>query len=435
MNKTELYRNAGISEDVFRYGEACLKELEERFRTIDERAEYNQIKVLSAFQSAHVSEACLSGTTGYGYNDIGRDTLEEVYARTFHTEAALVRPLIACGTHALAIALFGNLRPGDEALSITGRPYDTLEEVIGIRPARGSLREYGVTYREVDLKADGSFDLEGIRAAISDKTALVMIQRSKGYASRRTLSVSQIREAIRTVKEVRADLICMVDNCYGEFVETEEPSDAGADLIVGSLIKNPGGGLAPSGGYICGRKECVENASFRMTCPGLGSEIGPSLTLNRSFYQGFFMAPVVTAAALKGAIFAAALYERLGYEVLPDSREERHDIIQAITLGSPEAVTAFCRGIQSGAPVDSFVTPEAWDMPGYDDPVIMAAGAFVMGSSIELSADGPLRPPYNVYFQGGLTWPSAKFGILRSLQSMLDAGIISPDRLSADLNL
>ena len=419
-----MYREFGISEETLKLAADCEDGLRPVFAEADRIAEYNQLKVLKAFRDARVSEACLSGTTGYGYNDIGRDTLEEVYAAAFHTEAALVRPLIACGTHALAIALMGNLRPGDELLSIAGKPYDTLEEVIGIRPSPGSLAEYGITYSQVDLLPDGGFDLPGIRSAIRPNTRLVTIQRSKGYETRRTLSVAQIREAIACVKSVCPDIVCMVDNCYGEFVEKEEPSDAGADMIVGSLIKNPGGGLAPSGGYICGTKECVERAAFRMTCPGLGSEVGPSLTLNRSFYQGFFMAPVVTAAALKGAIFAANLYERLGFPVLPDGKEERHDIIQAITLGSPEGVAAFCKGIQSGAPVDSFVTPEAWDMPGYDDPVIMAAGAFIMGSSIELSADGPLRPPYSVYFQGGLTWPSAKAGVLMSLQCMKEAGLL-----------
>ena len=424
MNKQELYAASGIDADVYAFGEEVAASLSEQFAAADEMAEFNQLKVLAAFRDAHVSEACLGGTTGYGYNDIGRDTLEEVYARTFHTEAALVRPLIACGTHALAIALMGNLRPGDELLSISGKPYDTLEEVIGIRPSRGSLAEYGITYREVDLLPDGSFDLPSIREAITDKTALVAIQRSKGYAMRRTLSVGQIGEAIACVKSVRKDIICMVDNCYGEFVEKTEPSDAGADMIVGSLIKNPGGGLAPVGGYICGTKACIENASFRMTCPGLGSEVGPSLSVNPSLFQGFFLAPVVTASALKSAVFASGLYERLGFEVLPGSREKRSDIIEAITLGSPEAVSAFCKGIQRGAPVDSFVTPEPWDMPGYDDPVIMAAGAFVSGSSIELSADGPLRPPYRVYFQGGLTWPSAKFGVLMSLQCMKEAGLV-----------
>lgn len=422
--KEKMYQKSGIDPDVYQFGEQVLKELKERFDKIDEIAEYNQMKVIHAMQECRVSEACLTGTTGYGYNDLGRDKLEEVYAKTFHTEAALVRPLIACGTHALAIALFGNLRPGDELLSITGLPYDTLQEVIGIRPSKGSLAEYGVTYRQVDLKADDTFDFEGIANAITDKTALVAIQRSKGYASRHTLSVEQIGEAIAFIKKDHPDLKIMVDNCYGEFVEVNEPSDVGADMIVGSLIKNPGGGLAPVGGYIAGTKECVENASYRMTCPGLGSEVGPSLNMNTSFYEGFFLSPVVTASALKGAVFAASCYEKLGYDCLPGSTEGRYDIIQAITLRSPEAVVAFCKGIQKAAPVDSFVTPEPWDMPGYDDQVIMAAGAFVEGSSIELSADGPIRPPYNVYFQGGLTWPSAKFGILMSMQSMKEAGLL-----------
>ncbi len=425
MNKAAIYQLQGIDEEVYRFSEGIAASLKERFEKIDEMAELNQLKVIHAMQEARVSEACLTGTTGYGYNDMGRDTLEEVYAKTFHTEAAIVRPLIACGTHALAIALFGNLRPGDELLSITGMPYDTLQEVIGIRPSRGSLAEYGVTYRQVDLTADGEFDLAAIEAAITEKTALVAIQRSKGYDSRRTLSVDQIGEAIACVKRVRPDLKVMVDNCYGEFVEEKEPSDVGADMIVGSLIKNPGGGLAPVGGYVAGTKECVENASFRMTCPGLGSEIGPSLTMNTSFYQGFFLSPVVTAAALKNAIFAANCYEKLGFTCLPNSTEDRSDIIQAITLGTPEGVVAFCEGIQHAAPVDSFVTPEPWDMPGYDDQVIMAAGAFVEGSSIELSADGPIRPPYNVYFQGGLTWPSGKLGIMMSLQQMKNKGLIT----------
>ena len=420
-----VYGSAGIDPDVFAFGEKISGELKSRFERIDEVAEYNQIKVIKAFHDCKVSEACLYGSTGYGYSDIGRDTLEEVYARTFHTEAALVRPAIACGTHALAIALFGNLRPGDELLSISGKPYDTLEEVIGIRPSRGSLSEYGITYRQVDLKKSGGFDLDAVRAAISPSTKLVAIQRSKGYETRRTLSVSEIGEAVAAVKSVREDLPVMVDNCYGEFVETVEPSDVGADMIVGSLIKNPGGGLAPIGGYICGTKKCIQNAASRMTCPGLGSEIGASLTLNPSFYQGFFLAPTVTASALKAAIFAANLFERLKFPVIPDGRESRHDIIQAVTLMSPEAVSAFCRGIQSAAPVDAHVTPEPWDMPGYDDPVIMAAGAFVSGSSIELSADGPLRPPYNVYFQGGLTWPSARYGVLMAVQSLKSAGLLT----------
>ena len=421
MNK--MYEQFGISEKVLTFGEKIAEELKERFERIDETAEYNQLKVLHAMQVCRVSEACLGTTTGYGYNDIGRDTLEAVYAKTFRAEAALVRPLIACGTHALAVALFGNLRPGDELLYISGRPYDTLEEVIGIRPSRGSLAEYGVSYNEVSLLPDGSFDLEGIAKALTPKTRLVAIQRSKGYSSRRTLSVAEIGRAIALVHGLRPDICCMVDNCYGEFVERQEPSDAGADLIVGSLIKNPGGGLAPVGGYIAGKKEYVEKASFRMTCPGLGAEVGPSLGVNPALYQGFFLAPTVTASALKGAIFAANVYERLGFPVLPDGTEERHDIIEAVTLGSANAIAAFCRGIQKAAPVDSFVVPEPWDMPGYEDPVIMAAGAFVSGSSIELSADGPIREPYTVYFQGGLTWPSAKLGILLSLQELVNDGL------------
>lgn len=419
----------GISEKVWAYGERILQELEARFKQIDENAEYNQLKVLHAMQEARVSEACLLGTTGYGYNDIGRDTLEEVYAKVFHAEDALVRPQITCGTHALALALMSNLRPGDELFSPVGKPYDTLEEVIGIRPTCGSLSEYGITYRQVDLLPDGSFDYENIRKNINEKTKLVTIQRSKGYQTRPTLSVARIGELIAFIKGIKPDVICMVDNCYGEFVETIEPTDVGADMVVGSLIKNPGGGLAPIGGYIAGKRECVENAAYRLTSPGLGKEVGASLGVLSSFYQGFFLAPTVTAGALKGAIFAANIYERLGFAVVPNGSESRHDIIQAVTFGTPEGVVAFCEGIQAAAPVDSHVTPEPWDMPGYDAKVIMAAGAFVSGSSIELSADGPIKPPYAVYFQGGLTWQHAKFGILRSLQSLIDKGIVSADAL------
>lgn len=422
---TEQYGKFGISEKVYAFGEEILSSLQERFRGIDEVAEYNQLKVIRAMQECGVSEACLLGTTGYGYNDLGRDTLEKVYASFFHTEDALVRPQITCGTHALALALMSNLRPGDELLSPVGKPYDTLEEVIGIRPSKGSLREYGISYRQVDLLPDGSFDYDGIRAAINDKTRLVTIQRSKGYQTRPTLSVAQIGQLIRFVKEIRPDLICMVDNCYGEFVETIEPTDVGADMVVGSLIKNPGGGLAPIGGYIAGKKECVENAAYRLTSPGLGKEVGASLGILSSFYEGLFLAPNVTANALKGAIFAANIYEKLGYAVVPDGKQSRHDIIQAVTFGAPEGVIAFCQGIQAAAAVDSFVTPEPWDMPGYDSKVIMAAGAFVSGSSIELSADGPIAPPYAVYFQGGLTFPHAKLGILKTVQNLLDRQIIS----------
>ena len=422
--KTKLYQALGISEQVLAFGTEIEKELKERFAQIDEVAEYNQLKVIHAMQKCKVSEACLYSTTGYGYNDPGRDTLEQVYAACFGTEDALVRPQIACGTHALATALSGNLRPGDELLSPVGKPYDTLEEVIGIRPSNGSLAEYGVTYRQVDLKEDGSFDYEGIRAAINEKTRLATIQRSKGYQTRPTLSVTRIGELISFIKSIKPDVICMVDNCYGEFVEIQEPTQVGADLMVGSLIKNPGGGLAPAGGYIAGKKEYVENAAYRLLSPGLGKEVGATLGVNQSFYQGFFLAPTVTAGALKGAVFAANVYERLGYPVVPNGTESRHDIIQAVTLGSPEAVIAFCQGIQAAAPVDSFVAPEPWAMPGYDSDVIMAAGAFVQGSSIELSADGPIKPPYAVYFQGGLTWQHAKLGILMSLQKMVDAGCV-----------
>ena len=420
-----MYAGMGISNAVFEYGEEIVKKLKERFEEIDQNAEYNQLKVLKAMQEHQVSEACLLGTTGYGYNDLGRDTLEQVYASVFHTEDALVRPQITCGTHALALALMSNLRPGDELLSPVGKPYDTLEEVIGIRPSKGSLAEYGVTYRQVNLKEDGSFDWDGIAGAINERTRLVTIQRSKGYQTRPTLSVKRIGELIAFIKKIKPDVICMVDNCYGEFVELSEPSDVGADMVVGSLIKNPGGGLAPIGGYIAGKKECVENAAYRLTSPGLGKEVGASLGILTQFYQGLFLAPTVTAGALKGAIFAANVYENLDFAVIPNGTESRHDIIQAVTFGTPEGVIAFCEGIQAAAPVDSHVTPEPWDMPGYDSKVIMAAGAFVSGSSIELSADGPIKPPYAVYFQGGLTWQHARFGIMKSLQALLDKKVLT----------
>ena len=425
LGTKEAYLSMGISEKTYEFGASVLEELKPRFEEIDRIAEINQLKVLGAMQKNQVSEACLLGTTGYGYNDLGRDTLEAVYADVFHAESALVRPQITCGTHALALALMSNLRPGDELLSPVGKPYDTLEEVIGIRPSKGSLAEYGVSYRQVDLLEDGSFDFEGIRKAIRENTKLVTIQRSKGYQTRPTLSVDRIGQLISFVKSIKPDVICMVDNCYGEFVETIEPSDVGADMVVGSLIKNPGGGLAPIGGYIVGKKECVENAAYRLTSPGLGKEVGASLGILPQFYQGFFLAPTVTAGALKGAIFAANLYERLGFPVVPNGKESRHDIIQAVTFGTPEGVIAFCEGIQSAAPVDSHVTPEPWDMPGYDAKVIMAAGAFVSGSSIELSADGPIKEPYAVYFQGGLTWPHAKFGILKSLERLCEKGLVT----------
>ena len=423
MNTDNIYGQLGISAPVLAFCREIEEGLKERFARIDENAEYNQMKVIKAMQDNRVSDVHFAATTGYGYNDLGRDTLEDVYASLFHTEAALVRPNLISGTHALHIALSGNLRPGDELLSPVGKPYDTLEEVIGIRESCGSLKEYGVTYRQVDLLPGGKFDYDGIREAINERTKVVTIQRSKGYDTRPTFSVEQIGELISFIKKIKPEVICMVDNCYGEFVETIEPTDVGADMAVGSLIKNPGGGLAPIGGYIVGKKECIDRASYRLSAPGLGREVGASLGLNTSFYQGLFLSPTVVAGALKGAIFAANVYEKLGFPVVPNGSEERYDIIQAITLGSAEGVIAFCQGIQAAAPVDSFVTPEPWDMPGYDAPVIMAAGAFVQGSSIELSADGPIKPPYSVYFQGGLTWYHAKLGILKSLQKMADAGL------------
>lgn len=421
---TNIYKDMGICDEVWNMAEPILESLKERFEKIDETADYNQMKVLKALQNNHVSEACMLGTTGYGYNDIGRDTLEKVYADVFHTEAALVRPQITCGTHALALALMSNLRPGDEILSVVGKPYDTLEEVIGIRPSKGSLAEYGVTYKQVDLIDNKDFDFDKIKESICDKTRLVTIQRSKGYQTRPSLSVEQIGTLIKFVKSIKSDIICMVDNCYGEFVERTEPSDVGADMCVGSLIKNPGGGLAPIGGYIVGKKECIENAAYRLTSPGLGKEVGASLGILKDFYQGFFLAPTVVAGALKSAIFAANLYESKGFACIPTGSEERHDIIQAVTLGSEDRIIAFCQGIQSASPVDSFVAAEPWDMPGYDSKVIMAAGNFISGSSIELSADAPIKEPFAVYFQGGLTFAHGKYGILKSMQTLYERGLL-----------
>ena len=420
-----LYAQMGISSAVYAYGEQTLEKIKDRFAQIDKIAEYNQAKVLSAMQRNRVSAACFAATTGYGYDDMGRDNLEKVYADVFHTEAALVRPQITCGTHALTIALSANLLPGDELLSPVGLPYDTLQEVIGIRPSPCSLAEYGVTYNQVDLLPDGSFDYEGIRNAINEKTKLITIQRSKGYATRPTFSVTQIGELITFCKAIKPDVLVMVDNCYGEFVETIEPSDVGADMVVGSLIKNPGGGLAPIGGYIAGTQKCVDRCAYRLSAPGLGQEVGANLGLMPSLYQGFFLSPTVVSGAEKGAIFAANLYEPLGFKCIPNATESRHDIIQAVELGSEKAMIAFCKGIQAAAPVDSYADPIPGDMPGYDSQVIMAAGAFVQGSTMELSADGPIREPYAVYFQGGLTWHHAKLGILNSLQKMVDAGLVN----------
>ena len=421
----EAYKALGVSENVLAFSETILSDLKDRFAAIDAIAEANQLKVIAAMQKNRVAANHFNLSTGYGYDDEGRDTLERVYADCFGAEAALGRPQITCGTHALALALGANLLPGDELLSPVGGPYDTLEEVIGIRESVGSLKEYGVSYRQVDLLPDGSFDTDKICAAISNKTKLITIQRSKGYATRPSFSVAQIGELITLCKQCKPDVICMVDNCYGEFTELIEPVNVGADLMVGSLIKNTGGGLAPTGGYICGRADLIERCARRLTAPGLGREVGANLGLLTQFYQGFFLAPTVVSSAVKGAVFAANCYEKLGFHVIPGASEVRHDIIQAVELGSREGMIAFCKGIQAAAPVDSYVTPEPAPMPGYDSDVIMAAGAFVQGSSIELSADGPTRPPYAVYFQGGLTWYHAKLGILMSLQKMLEAGLIS----------
>ena len=419
-----IYNQLGVSDKVLRFGQEVLAGLSDQFRHIDRVAEFNQAKVIAAMQKNRVNATHFNLSTGYGYDDEGRDNLERVYADCFGTEAALVRPQITCGTHALALALGANLLPGDELLSPVGGPYDTLEEVIGIRPSPCSLKEYGVSYRQVDLLPGGGFDYDGIRTVINEKTKLITIQRSKGYATRPSYSVEEIGKLIAFCKECKPDVLCMVDNCYGEFTEIIEPSDVGADMIVGSLIKNPGGGLAPTGGYVCGRKECIERCAYRLSAPGLGREVGANLGLLTSFYQGLFLAPTVVSSAVRGAVFAAGCYEKLGFRVVPGSGETRRDIIQAVELGSREAMVAFCKGIQSAAPVDSYVTPEPWAMPGYESEVIMAAGAFVQGASIELSADGPIRPPYAVYFQGGLTWFHAKLGILMSIQKLLDAGII-----------
>jgi cystathionine beta-lyase family protein involved in aluminum resistance len=421
----KIYYEMGFSDPVLDLGEKCVKEIKDRFEKIDEIAEYNQSKVLLAMQKNKVDASCLTGTNGYGHDDIGRDTLEAVYASVFKTEAAIVRPHITCGTHALTIALSANLLPGDELLSPVGKPYDTLEEVIGIKDSPCSLKEYGVTYRQVDLLPDGSFDYENIKKAINDKTKLVTIQRSKGYQMRPSFSVSQIGELISFIKGIKPEVTVMVDNCYGEFTEKMEPSEVGADMIVGSLIKNPGGGLAPTGGYIAGTKKCIERCHYRLTAPGVGQDVGASLHVMGNLYQGFFLSPTVVSGAVKGAVFAAKIYEELGFNVLPSSKEDRHDIIQSIELGSKEAMVSFCEGIQAAAPVDSYITPEPCPIPGYPDDVIMAAGAFVQGSSIELSADGPIREPYAIYFQGGLTWEHAKLGILMSVQKLYNKKLIS----------
>ena len=424
---SDIYNKLGISNKVLRLADEAESALTDKFKKIDSIAEYNQAKVTLAMHNNRVNATCFAATTGYGYNDFGRDTLENIYAEVFGSEAALVRPQITCGTHALAIALSANLLPGDELLCPAGGPYDTLEEVIGIRPSPCSLKEYGVTYKQVELKEDGTFDYEAIRAAITDKTKMAEIQRSKGYKTRPSFSVEQIGELIKFIKSIKPDIICMVDNCYGEFTQIIEPTHVGADMAVGSLIQNPGGGLAPIGGYICGTQECIDRCAYRLSAPGLGQEVGANLGTMTSFYQGFFLSPNVVAGAIKGAVFASYIFEKLGFNTVPKSTEERFDIIQAVELLSAERLKAFCEGIQAAAPVDSYVTPVPWAMPGYDSEVIMAAGTFIQGSSIELSADGPMREPYAVFFQGGLTWHNAKLGILTALQKLVDKGLVKLD--------
>ena len=421
----EQYERLGISPEVSAFGEKIEASLKQRFEEIDARAEYNQLKVLKAMQDNRVSAECFNTTSGYGYNDLGRDTLEKVYASCFGGEDALVRPQITCGTHALALALMSNLRPGDELLSPVGKPYDTLEEVIGIRPSKGSLAEYGITYRQVDLLADGEFDYEGIRAAINERTHLVTIQRSKGYAPRKTLSVERIGKLIAFIKDIKPDVICMVDNCYGEFVEEREPIEVGADMIVGSLIKNPGGGLAPTGGYIVGTQDAIERIAYRLTAPGIGLEVGSYAASYQPFYQGLFMAPHTVAQAIKTACLAARVFEILGMTTTPAADEPRADIIQAIQMRTPERLVAFCQGIQMASPIDSMALPEPWDMPGYNDQVVMAAGTFVAGASIELSADAPMREPYTAYMQGGLTYTHGRIALQMALNRMVEQGALT----------
>lgn len=418
LNETRefLKHMYNIDDEIFNLSEGVLSDIEYKFDELKEIREYNQYKVLNAMQEARLSDQHFNWTTGYGYNDIGREKVEEIYSKVFHTEDALVRPIIVNGTHALSLCVQGLVRPGDEILSITGKPYDTLEGVIGIREEKGSLKEYGVTYEQVDFLENGNVDLDGIKNKINNRTKLVMIQRSKGYSWRKSLSIDDIKEAIETVKSVNPNLIVMVDNCYGEFLDTKEPTDVGADVMAGSLIKNPGGGLALTGGYIAGKSDLIEQISYRMTSPGVGKECGLTFGTTRSVLQGFFIAPYIVSQAVMGAIFCSRLFEKLGYDVLPKYDDQRSDIIQCIRLNNADEVVKFCEGIQAAAPVDSYVTPVPWDMPGYESEVIMAAGAFIQGSSIELSADAPIRPPYNVYFQGGLTFDHSKMGALKAVE-------------------
>ncbi len=421
-----LTENMGIDPHVLQRIDEAEKNARDSFERLDDITAYNQYKVLEALRKNRISDTHFGWNTGYGYDDAGREATEKVYADVFGTEAALVRPLIVNGTHALTLTLTGILRPGDEMIYCTGGPYDTLEDVIGIRgEGKGSLKEFGISYKQVELAEDGTIDLEALKDAITPATRMVCMQRSTGYGWRRAISIDDIERCCRFVKSINPEIITMADNCYGEFLDTKEPTEVGVDVMAGSLIKNPGGGLALSGGYIAGRADLIESISYRMTSPGIGGECGLTFGQTRSILQGLFMAPKVVNGAVKGAILCANVFSGLGFDVCPGPSDLRSDIIQAVKLGSPEGVIAFCKGIQTAAPVDSFVTPVPWDMPGYDSQVIMAAGAFVQGSSIELSADAPIREPYIVYFQGGLTYEHSKFGVLRALQQMKDEGLVT----------
>ncbi|PKM85734.1 MAG: hypothetical protein CVU86_00020 [Firmicutes bacterium HGW-Firmicutes-11] len=420
-----LREHMSISPDLIERIHQAEESLVESFAVLDDIMAYNQYKVLDVFQKCRISDMHFGWNTGYGYDDPGRAALETVYAMAFHTEAALVRPTIVNGTHALTLTLSGILRPGDELIYCTGAPYDTLEEVIGLRgEGKGSLKDFGITYRQIELTIEGEIDLPSLQQAITSKTRMITLQRATGYGWRKAITIPQIAKWVEFVKSENENIICMVDNCYGEFLDTCEPTDVGVDVMAGSLIKNPGGGLALTGGYIAGRSDLIEQISWRMTSPGIGGECGLTFGQSRTMFQGFFIAPKVVNGAVKGAMLCAKVFADLGYDVCPAPTDARSDIIQSIKLGSAEAVIAFCEGIQAAAPVDSHVRPVPWDMPGYADPVIMAAGAFVQGSSIELSADAPIRPPYIAYFQGGLTYEHSRFGVLKALQTMREKGIL-----------
>lgn len=421
-----LNKQFGINEKIINLVNEAEVEISDIFDELDDIMTYNQYKVLDAFQKNRISDRHFSWNTGYGYDDPGREAIEKVWSDIFGTESSLVRPIIVNGTHALSLILMGLLMPGDELIYCTGKPYDTLEEVIGTRgEGKGSLKEYGVTFKQVELTPDGNIDFEALKNAISDKTKMVTVQRATGYGWRKAITIDQIKEWADFINNINPDIIKMVDNCYGEFLHTSEPTQVGADVIAGSLIKNPGGGLALTGGYVTGRSDLIERISYRMTCPGIGGECGLTFGQTRNMLQGLFLAPRTVNGAVKGAILCGKVFEKLGYDVCPKPADERSDIIEAIRLGSPEAVVAFCKGIQAAAPIDAYVSPEPWDMPGYEDPVVMAAGAFVQGSSIELSADAPIREPYNVYFQGGITYEHSKFGVIKALQKLYEEKIIN----------